>query len=280
MQMYTECLEMAREYEQNDRKAANVIIRFFQHFVLGVVPLRSTTTESNPIQGDGQSRGCRPNILDIIMSTEAKKEIQREKILKMQQAESKKMVLNLSLTEKSEAEKRWTKLSRGIVHEMDLRALVEISFASVSKFIVQAMEGWTMGKLELSRRCLGSAQDTRRRALEYCVQVVNERARSALMGQDEERQDALHNLELYLAQACRASSSVTSTSESILFPSCEAEYGEIGAGLHRNTLAEQVETQKRQHLGFRPDRHVLHLARDACMNAFVCMRGHVLVGSA
>ena len=37
MQMYTECLEMAREYEQNDRKAANVIIRFFQHFVLGVV---------------------------------------------------------------------------------------------------------------------------------------------------------------------------------------------------------------------------------------------------
>ena len=112
-----------------------------------------------------------------------------------------------------------------------------------------------MGKLELSRRCLGSAQDTRRRALEYCVQVVNEQARSALMGQDEERQDALHNLELYLAQACTASSSVTSTSESILFPSSEADYGEIGAGLHRNTLAEQVEAQKRQHLGLRPDRY-------------------------
>eukprot|EP00802_Teleaulax_amphioxeia_P006861 Tamp_06866.p1 GENE.Tamp_06866~~Tamp_06866.p1 ORF type:complete len:324 (+),score=52.10 Tamp_06866:921-1892(+) len=203
--MHDECIEAARMYRRILDKAATVIANFCRKYVLRerLSEGEEALPPSTPVQD------CSFTFTDVVMSSTIQEAVQEKIETKEQKKATAKVMLNISMGEKSEVQKRWTTLSREMIHEHGLRTFIKISLRSASRCCEEACKSWTFGNLQRALHALETAKETTKRTVDHCGDVLHVQLRTQFLQQAAADQEKLSDLESYLQASTNESFDVS-----------------------------------------------------------------------
>jgi len=140
-----------------------------------------------------------------------------------------------------------------------MQIFIEISYQSVDKFVCESLNCWALGNLDEARRCLMAAQDINKRAVQHCSQLTSHQERTRLLQCEVDRRETLSNLESYLHASAVTIPASTPIPSSFVATDLGTERAEaFEKAIVVKTLTEQIEEQKKKHMGLLPEHLLAH----------------------